>query len=175
MRIAGALAAQGEVGADHELGEIKFFDQGLDEVLGFDLGQLRGEGDGGHGVEAGGEEVVEAILEAGQVGNLHVGVDDLTGVGVEGDGGGGEVVGAGGLDHAAKEGAVAAVDAVEDADGEGGGAADGGATQFFSGQRGYQIIASILLASVQGPASVAPVSVTLVSATRQGHDPASLS
>ena len=103
----------------------------LGEVVGGPEAEVGVEGKDEDEVEAGGGEEGQLFGEWGDEGKAWAVVKDVGGVGVEGDGGGAdrfpgcgaEFFGAG--DDRGDDGAVAAVDAVEVADGDDGGAGEG--------------------------------------------------
>ena len=80
-----AVAAEGEVLADHEQAHAGFFVEHAREVLGGHLRELGGELHDRHEVEPGRAQPLDAGLERGEVGDLDVGPEHRDGVRVEGD------------------------------------------------------------------------------------------
>ena len=89
----------------------------LGEVAGGHAGEVAREGQDDDGVDAGGAEEFEFLVEWGDEGQGGFGAEDAGGVGVEGDGEGGDAEGARAGDDLGDDPLVAEVDAVEVADG----------------------------------------------------------
>ena len=91
------------------------------ELAGAHAGEVAVEGQDDDVVDAGAGEEVEFVLEGGDEGGAGAGADGAGGVGVEGDDERAEAKGAGATEDVADDPAMAAMDAVEVADGGDGG------------------------------------------------------
>ncbi len=133
FEIAGASASEAPLVADAD------FAQGMaggvqleDEVLRGGGGEGRGEGDDENGLDAEGANEAELVGGGGEEARGGGGTKDFCGVRIEGDGYGAAAACAGIGQGAEEDGAVAEMDAVEDADGEVGGALESGEVLNFN-------------------------------------------
>lgn len=119
VEVAGALVSEDEAGADGDAGDpTETKDQAFDEGVGGLTAEREVEGEDEGCGDAEGLEGVESAPEGiEQVGSVGGG-DDGFRMGMKGDGDAGGLVGAGVLEHMLNHGGMAAMDAVEDAEGE---------------------------------------------------------
>lgn len=133
---AAEVGAEGLEGVDAGLGAVaeaevfalvKFDDVELaveevvSELAGAHAGEIAVEGQDDDVVDASGGEEVKFVLEGGDEGGAGAGADGAGGVGVEGDDERAEAEGAGAAEDVADDPAMAAMDAIEVADGGDGG------------------------------------------------------
>ena len=113
------------------------------------MAKIVGEGQDEDEVEASGGEKVELFGDGGDEGEAGIGAKDVGGVGVEGDSDGTGVQGFRAVEDGGDDHAVAAVDAVEVANGDDGGAGEG--REFGDGAGDLQAL-EVLRGDVEGPA-----------------------
>jgi len=121
LDVAGVAVAEAEIFADEDGAHGELVEEDAEKIFGGEAGELEVEAEDKDGVEAGAVELGEAL---GKGADLRRGVgraEDFEGKRVESDGGGDGGGGASVFENAAEDFLVAEVDAVEIADGEGGG------------------------------------------------------
>ncbi len=115
-----AVAAKGEIGADIEEAHAQLLDEEGGEIAGGELRQLRGKGDDAHAVRPQQAQELQPLFQAGQVGDGGARPEHGRRVRVEHDDHRGESLRMGALDEVGDEVLMAAVNAVELADGDSG-------------------------------------------------------